>query len=529
MVRTFYEYRPSMHRSPVIAKQMVATSQPLAAQAGLKILLEGGNAVDAAIATASTLTVVEPTMNGIGSDAFAMVYKNGNLFGLNASGKSPATWNPKRFSNFSQLPTEGWESVTVPGAVSGWVTLSKRFGKLPFEQVLRPAIEFARQGFHVSPIVAYQWELQSSRFVGNSNFVEAFMPNGHAPKAGDLFLSKTQGDSLEKIANSHGQAFYVGELAEKIVTDSHAHGSALSHDDLAKHEAHWIEPMKTKYKNCELCELPPNGQGIAALIALGILDEFDLENLGDNTAQSIHIQVEAMKLALSDVYSYISDLNSMPFEPFLMLDKEYLKKRAQMIDLNNSSSFKCGDLGGSNTVYLASADRDGMMVSFIQSNYNGFGSGVVVPKTGISLQNRAAGFTLDPDHPNCVDGGKRPFHTIIPGFLFLENSQPMSFGVMGADMQPQGHVQIVVKVVDFNYDVQAAAGAPRWKITKDNHLNIEEGMNSAAVDGLLKKGHKVRMLPYGSLEFGAAQLIKNIDGGYVGGSEPRRDGLIAGY
>ena len=507
---------------------MVATSQSLAAQVGLQTLLSGGNAVDAAVATAAALTVVEPTMNGLGSDAFAIVSAENKLYGLNASGKSPAAWSPSRFADLSEMPSLGWDSVTVPGAVSGWVELSNKFGKLPFAQLLAPAIQFAREGFHVSPIVAQQWNAQAPRLSNQPGFKSTFLINGEAPSTGDLFKNPQQSETLEQIAITNGKSFYSGEIAKKIVTDCKSHGGAMDFTDFNQHKAEWVNPIKIGYKGYQLHELPPNGQGIAALIALGILSHFDLIAMGENSADALHVQFEAMKLAFADTYSFISDLNTMTFDHNLLLDTNYLKKKSQLIDMKRALPFKAGNPIASDTVYLSAADKDGMMVSFIQSNYKGFGSGVVAKNTGVSLQNRAAGFNLQPGHPNQVDGGKRPFHTIIPGFLTKKNKPVMSFGVMGADMQPQGHVQMIIKTIDFNHNVQDTIDSPRWKVTKDNEVNIEEGIPTTTMEKLVHRGHKINLCAYGELEFGAAQLIRQIDHGYIGGSESRRDGLVAG-
>ena len=519
----------SSRRSPLISKQMVATSHPLAAQAGLDMLKHGGNAVDAAVATAATLTVVEPTMNGIGSDSFAIVSAEGKLYGLNASGKSPASWSPELFAQHTEMPKYGWNSVTVPGAVSGWVELSKRLGKLPFASLMAPAIKYAREGFHVTPVIAKQWRDQSQLLSSQPGFAKCFLVNGDPPKAGQLYCNEDQATTLEKIAITNGNSFYRGELAEKMVVHSSLNGGKLTKEDLASHSPEWVTPMEIKYRNYSLHELPPNGQGIAALIAVGILDYFDLSSMGPKNPNCIHLQIEAMKLAFKDTYRHVADLNSMKVDHEQILDQAYLKGLCNSIKMEKASELSFEALSSSDTVYLSSADNTGMMVSFIQSNYSGFGSGVVVDGTGISLQNRGAGFSLIPGHPNLVAGGKRPFHTIIPGFVSKSGLPYMSFGVMGADMQPQGHLQMLVNTLDFNYNVQASADAPRWKITKKGEIFIEEGMPSSLMDGLAKKGHKLNLRPYGSFEFGATQMIKTVENGFIGATEPRRDGAVVGY
>ncbi len=516
-------------RSPVLAKQMVATSQPLAAQVGLQTLLQGGNAADAAVATAAMLTVVEPTMNGLGSDAFAIVSNDGELYGLNASGKSPAAWSPARFAGLSEMPSLGWESITIPGAVSGWVELSKRFGVLPFEQLLQPAVRFAREGFHVSPIVAKQWHAQASNLINQPGFKSTFLIDGKPPREGDLFKNPQQSKTLEQIALTIGKSFYCGDIAKKIVADCQAHGGAMEMADFTHHKATWVKPISIEYRGYTIHELPPNGQGISALVALGILNHFDLAAMGEKSADSIHVQIEAMKLAFADTYSFVSDLNTMPFDYKLMLDRNYLKKRYESIDMYKASTFLAGNPVSSDTVYLTTADKNGLMVSFIQSNYKGFGSGVVAKNTGVSLQNRGSGFSLKSGHPNLVAGAKRPFHTIIPGFVSSKNKPFMSFGVMGGDMQPQGHIQMIIKTMDFKHDVQQAADAPRWKITQNGEIIMEEGIPVSIMEDLVHRGHNIKVLPYGSLEFGATQLIRRLEAGYIGGSESRRDGLVAGY
>jgi gamma-glutamyltranspeptidase/glutathione hydrolase len=516
-------------RSPVLACNVVATSQPLAAQAGLRMLLAGGNAIDAAIATAAALTVVEPTMNGIGSDAFAIVWDGKRLHGLNGSGRAPRAWTPARFAGRSRMPTEGWDSVTVPGVVSAWVSLSDSFGKLPFEKLFEPAIAYAENGFPVSPTIASQWQDQTPRLREQPGFAETFLPDGRPPVAGQCFRSPGHARTLQQIAATHGDAFYHGELAEKIVAWSALYGGAMTMDDLKSHRADRVDPISQPYRSLTLHEIPPNGQGVAALIALGILEHFDLASMRPESAVAVHLQVEAMKLAFADTYRYVADPASMELPASALHDPAYLRERASMIDLNRAQVYAHGQPSGSETVYLTTADASGMMVSFIQSNYTGFGSGVVVPGTGISLQNRGYGFSLSPGHPNCVDGGKRPFHTIIPGFIMHGADPFMSFGVMGADMQAQGHVQMMVRTADFMQNPQAAADAPRWKVLPDNTLLIEQGYPKEVLTGLSDLGHDVVAMPQGSHEFGAAQLIRRMEYGYAAASEPRRDGQAIGF
>ena len=515
-------------RMPVLARNVVATSQPLAAQAGLRMLLRGGNAVDAAIATAAALTVVEPVMNGIGSDAFALVWDGQSLHGLNASGRAPRAWNPERFSGRGRMPTEGWDCITVPGVVSAWAALSAKFGKLAFESLFEPAIDYARNGFPVSPVVASQWESQVPRLQDQPGFAAAFMRNGRAPRAGEIFRFAEQGDTLAEIARTRGESFYRGMLAKRIADFSSECGGALDTADLAAHQPDWVEPIGQDYRGYRVHEIPPNGQGIAALMALGMLEHFDLGATAADSVDSLHLQIEAMKLAFADVYHYVADTGAMQIRGSSLLDPAYLKLRAQSIHRDRAGQAVAG-IPPSGTVYLTTADASGMMVSYIQSNYMGFGSGVVVPGTGISMQNRGSAFSLQPAHPNLVGGGKRPFHTIIPAFITRAGKPVMSFGVMGADMQPQGHMQMAVRLIDYKQNPQTAADAPRWKITLDGAVLLEQAIAEDVAKGLAQLGHRVLRAPPGSTEFGAAQLIHRLDDAYVAASEPRRDGQAVGF
>jgi gamma-glutamyltranspeptidase / glutathione hydrolase len=523
-----WEFPYPSRRMPVLARNVVATSQPLAAQAGLRMLLRGGNAVDAAIASAAALTVVEPVMNGIGSDAFALVWDGKSLQGLNASGRAPRAWKPERYAGHGRMPTEGWDSVTVPGVVSAWAGLSAKFGKLPFETLFEPAIDYARNGFHVSPVVASQWESQVPRLKDQPGFAQAFVRNGRAPRAGELFRFPEQADTLAEIARTRGESFYRGALAQHIADFSSACGGALDVDDLAAHQADWVEPISQGYRGYRVHEMPPNGQGIAALIALGILEHFELASTASDSVESLHLQVEAMKLAFADTYRYVADVSAMEIRGPSLLDPGYLKSRAQSIQRDRAGQAVPG-VAPSGTVYLATADASGMMVSYIQSNYMGFGSGVVVPGTGISMQNRGYGFSLQPGHPNLVGGGKRPFHTIIPAFLTRDGKPVMSFGVMGADMQPQGHLQMVVRLIDYGQNPQTAADAPRWKIALDGSLLLEHAIAEDVARGLAQLGHRIVRASPASTEFGAAQLVHCFGDAYVAASEPRRDGQAVGF
>jgi gamma-glutamyltranspeptidase / glutathione hydrolase len=518
-------------RMPVLASNVVATSQPLAAQAGLRMLQKGGSAVDAALAAAITLTVVEPTGNGIGSDAFAILWDGQRLHGLNASGRSPKKLSPERFKGLDEVPLRGWDAVTVPGAVSAWVTLSERFGKLPFEALFEPAIGYARNGFLVSPVIARLWERSSRIFADFPEFAEAFLPNGRPPKAGELFRFEDQARTLEAIASTRGKAFYCGELAEKIAAYAHASSALLSEEDLAEHSSDWCGTISQRYGEVELHEIPPSGQGLAALLGIGILEHYPVP-IGQHpvdSADSLHVQIEAMKLAFADVHRYVSDPCTMDMRVEELLEPAYLAERARLIDSKRAQDPGYGIPKRGGTVYVTTADESGMMVSFIQSNYHGFGSGIVVPGTGISLQNRGAGFVLEPGHPNQVAGGKRPFHTIIPGFLTQGNKSLMSFGVMGGPMQPQGHVQVVLRIRDYKQNPQTASDAPRWQVVKGYEVAVETGFAAEVLNELEARGHRLtQSTPEASFAFGGAQLIYKVKGGYVAASDHRKDGQAVG-
>lgn len=529
-IRSNHHY-PS-RRSAVAADNMVATSHPLAAQAGLSMLARGGNAVDAALAAAITLTVVEPTGNGIGSDAFAILWDGQELHGLNASGRSPAGWTPERFAGHETMPFRGWESVTVPGAVSAWVSLSDRFGKLDFATLFEPAIGYAERGFPVSPIIAKLWHRAAEQLGDQPGFAETFMPEGRAPKAGEYFSSPGHARTLRLIAETRGQAFYTGEIAEEIAAYARKHDAALTLEDMAAHEADWCGTISKSFDEVALHEIPPNGQGIAALMGLGILGQTDIRNMDADDPRALHLQIEAMKLALRDAESYVADLDHMKNITVAdMLDDGYLASRAREIDPTRATNFGAGAPKQGGTVYLTAADASGMMVSFIQSNYAGFGSGVVVPGTGVSLQNRGAGFSLDPDHQNRAGPGKRPFHTIIPGFLMGSDGPKMSFGVMGGPMQAQGHVQMVLRTQLFGQDPQMAVDAPRWRVTDGLGVACETTLPPETLEALRGMGHALSLeAPDNAFGFGGAQLIARLPGrGYIAGSDPRKDGAAMGF
>ena len=492
------------------------------------MLADGGNAVDAAIATAIALTVVEPVSNGIGSDAFAIIWDGQQLHGLNASGRSPAAWTPEYFGG-NGVPVLGWNSVTVPGAVSAWVELHAKFGKLPFDRLFEPAISYGRNGFLLSPTIAEQWAAQVPIFASQPGFAEVFMPGGRAPKAGELVTLPDHAVTLEKIAATNGDAFYRGELAAKLEAHAAANGGVMRASDLAAHLADWVGTIHADYRGYTIHEIPPNGQGIVALIALGILEHFDMASFAVDSADSVHLQIEATKLAFADAQACVSDIEHMTVRPESLLDKEYLRQRATLIDRNRAKPATAGTPRGG-TVYLTAADASGVMVSMIQSNYMGFGSGVVVPGTGISLQNRGADFAVAQGHPNQVGPSKRPYHTIIPAMALRDRKPSHVFGITGGFMQPQGHLQLVVNLLDYGMDPQSAIDMPRFWWQGHRDVIIENGFPEAAYATLMTWGHQVMRRPE-HRGFGGAQVIRIDREGRVliAGSEPRQDGCAIGY
>jgi gamma-glutamyltranspeptidase/glutathione hydrolase len=524
-----WDFKYASRRMPVLAENVVATSQPLACQAGIKMLLNGGNAVDAAIATAITLTVVEPVNNGIGSDAFALIWDGKSLKGLNASGRSPAAWTPEYFSHRRSMPILGWDATTIPGAVSAWVKLSNKYGQLSFDKLFEPAIRYAEKGFFVSPITAEIWSYLAKMYKKRlyPEFYETFMINGKPPSPGQLFKCPAQAETLKKIAQTKGESFYSGELAKKIISHSENTGGVITLQDLENHKATWEKSLSMDYKGVSLHEIPPNGQGITTLIMLGILKHFNISEFDPDSPEAVHIQLEAMKLAFSDAYRYISDISTLEFDPEYLLDNNYLKQRASEIDPAQAKIFKHGIPKEGDTVYLTTADEDGMMVSYIQSNYMGFGSGIVIPGTGISLQNRGNGFTLIEGHPNQVGPNKRPFHTIIPGFVTQKGRPVMSFGVMGGEMQPQGQAQMMIRIFEYGQNPQTALDAPRWKVINGVNVKVESEFDKNLIKNLTNKGHSIKEDFY--FNFGGGQIIHKMEGGYLAASDPRKDGQAMGY
>ena len=497
----------------VSSRAMAATSHPRATEAALEILRVGGNACDAAVAAAAVLCVCEPMSTGIGGDAFALVWRDGELTGLNASGRAPRAADPNALDT---LPLHGPMSVTVPGAVSGWVALLERHGRLGLDRCLAPAIDAAERGFVATPVISRAWADLAPAIIGDPELTACFTP---APRVGDTVTNLALAGTLLRIADLGTDGFYRGPVAQAICA-----ASWLEPEDLASHTAEWVEPVRLAYRDVEVVELPPNGWGAAALQALGLVAGFDLA--GASESDRVHLQAEAIKLAFSDAYRYIAD---GPL-PAGYLDADYLLRRRTGIDIGRAGDPKPGALPSAGTVYLCVVDQDRMACSFIQSLYHGFGARVGAPGTGIALQNRGAGFTLEPGHPNRLAPGKRPFHTIIPGMLLRDGALLGPFGVMGAHMQAQGHLQVVSAMVDRGFDPQQALNAPRFRCDPSAGgwvLALEPGLWGLA-DDLARRGHDVRR-DSDAGGFGGGQIIRCCDDRLVGGSEPRKDGYAAGF
>ncbi|MEK5444818.1 gamma-glutamyltransferase [Fredinandcohnia sp. FSL W7-1320] len=519
-----------------IAKNgMVATSQPLAAQAGLDILKKGGNAIDAAIATAACLTVVEPTSNGIGGDAFALVWVKGELHGLNSSGPAPKSISIDKVKEqgHTSMPTHGLLPVTVPGVPAAWAELSKRFGKLPLSEVLKPAIDYAENGYPISPILGKNWKVSFNRFKeifqGDEykNWFDTFAPNGRAPEIGEVWRSPDHASTLRSIAETNAESFYRGELADKIDQFSNAYGGFLRKEDLADYQPEWVDPIKVNYRGYDVWEIPPNGQGIVALMALNILKGFELKE--KESVETYHKQIEAMKLAFVDAKKYVTDPKKMSVSVEQLLSDQFADDRRSLIG-DEALTPEPGTPPSGGTVYLATADGEGNMVSFIQSNYMGFGSGIVIPGTGIALQNRGHDFSLDSDHENALEPGKKTYHTIIPGFLTKDNEAVGPFGVMGGYMQPQGHAQVIMNTIDFHLNPQAALDSPRWQWSEGKKVSVEPGFSPHIAQALARKGHQIQIALDGG-SFGRGQIIwrDSVSGVLYGGTESRTDGAIAAW
>jgi gamma-glutamyltranspeptidase/glutathione hydrolase len=532
-------------RSEVIASHgMACTSQPLATQVAIDILKKGGTAVDAAIAANAMLGLVEPTGSGIGGDLFAIIWdaKTQKLYGLNASGRSPKSLSLEYFRErgVKHIPAIGPLPVSVPGCVDGWFELHSRFGRLPMKVILEPTIGYAREGFPVSELIAYYWKGNAERLKQFEGFADVYMPNGKAPAKGEIFKNPYLANTLEKIARNGRDEFYRGGIARTIDEYMRRNGGFLSYDDLASHRSEWVEPVSTSYRGYDVWELPPNGQGIATLQMLNILENFDIASMGFGSADYMHLFVEAKKLAFEDRARYYADPDFTDVPYMNLLSKDYAKNRAALIDMNRAArSYDAGELQPGNTVYLTVADGEGNMVSLIQSNYRGMGSGMTPTGLGFVLQDRGELFSLEEGHPNVFQPGKRPFHTIIPGFITKEGRPWVSFGVMGGGMQPQGHVQVIVNLIDFGMNLQEAGDAPRIqhegsseptgeRMNDGGTVFLESGFDYQEIRKLLSRGHRVA---YSLDGYGGYQAIMFDDKNrvYLGASESRKDGQAAGY
>jgi len=532
-------------RSEVIAQHgMACTSQPLATQVALDVLKAGGNAIDAAIAANALLGLVEPTGNGMGGDLFAIVWdaESKRLYGLNASGRSPQSLSIEHFreNGYDKIPAYGPLPVSVPGCVDGWFELHKRFGSMDMDQILKPAINYAREGFPVTELIAYYWAGNARSLSRYPNVKEVYMPGGKAPAKGEIFKNPNLASTLEAIAEGGRDAFYKGEIAQTIDAFMKEQGGFLSYEDLASHTSEWVDAVSTNYRGYDVWELPPNGQGIAALQILNILEQFDIAAMGFGSSEYIHHFVEAKKLAFEDRALYYADpaFNQLPVEE--LISKEYAARRAKLINQKRASrNLDAGEMEHGNTIYLTVADGQGNMISLIQSNFRGLGSGMCPPGLGFILQDRGELFTLEEGHYNVYEPGKRPFHTIIPAFITKEGLPWMSFGLMGGSMQPQGHAQIVMNMIDFGMNLQEAGDAPRirhdgssqptgTKMTDGGVVNLESGIPYESIRELMKRGHHIKSSNGG---FGGYQAIMwdKEKGVYFGASESRKDGQAAGY
>jgi len=537
--------KPFATRSEVIAQHgMAATSHPLATMVALDILKKGGSAVDAAIAANACLGLMEPVSNGIGGDIFAIVWdaKTQKLFGLNGSGRSPKSLTLDYFlkNGYTEIPAYGPLPVSVPGCVDGWYQLHGKFGKLSMKEILQPTIDYARNGFPMAELIAYYLASSAPRYEKYPGFTEVFMPNGRTPAKGEIFKNPYLANTLEKIANGGRDAFYKGDIARIIAAYMKEQGGFLSYEDLAAHTSEWVEPVSTNYRGYDVWELPPNGQGIAALQMLNILEPYDLKAMGFGSVEYMHLFIEAKKLAFEDRAKYYSDMDFNKIPVNELISKEYAAERNKLLNPNRASrSYPAGKLGHGDTIYLTTADKDGNMVSLIQSNYLGIGSGMTPTGLGFVLQDRGNLFALDKNHMNVYEPGKRPFHTIIPAFVTKDGKPYLSFGVMGGSMQPQGHVQVLVNIIDFGMNLQEAGDAPRINhegsseptgtiMTDGGYVQLESGFDIETIRELRKMGHDIRFTvgPYGGYQ---AIMWDDKNKTYIGASESRKDGMAAGY
>ena len=530
---------PRATKSVVRAQHgMVASSQPLASQIGLDVLKRGGNAVDAAIAMAAMLNVTEPMMTGIGGDMFALVYwaKTKELKGLNASGRAPRALSLDYFAknNVKTMPQTGMGSITVPGAFDGWVTLRDKYGTIGLSELLAPAIDYAEHGFPVMEKTAEDWDAEVRKLSRTPAAAANYLLDGRAPRPGEIFRQPNLARTFRTLAEGGRDAFYKGPIARAIVDYMKANGGFITMEDLAATKADWVEPISTNYRGYQVYELPPNGQGVTALIALNILEGFDLAAMRSEPAQYYHILIETTKLAFADRNRYIADPTVVKVPVAELLSKEYATKRRALIDPHKAlDSPPAGEVNmGSDTTYFTVVDKDGNAVSFINSLFDAFGSGIVAGDTGIIFQNRGSAFSLDPKHPNALAPGKRPFHTLIPAMVFKQNQLYMSFGVMGGAIQAQGHVQVLVNLIDLKMSLQQAIDAPRYRFVTGRDVLMEDELGSSLIDQLLKLGH-VRAKPPGvlrsSMGGGQAIMIDPVTKTLMGASDPRKDGMALGY
>ncbi len=513
-----------VERSAVFAENMIATSQPLATQAGVRVLQSGGNAIDAALAAAIVLTVVEPTGNGVGSDAIALIFDGKKVTAINGTGHSPSSWDRERFKHMRNMPLFGWDAITVPGAVKLWWDLSERYGRMFFPALFENAIEYAKNGYHVGNKVALEWSRYSKIIESPSeSFKKEFNP---IPSAGDWILRKELGLTLEEIASTNAVSFYEGDIAKSLVNQSNKDGGSLNIDDLASFIPEWVEPIKVKFRDSEILEMPPNSQGVHALVALGILNYLPIAEM--DSTDFFHYQIEAMKLSFKLCQDLIADPSFNKINHGDLLDSKSLCNQAAQINRTVQPFSYTFQDQSKDTVYLAAADKEGLMVSFIQSNYLGFGSGVVIKDKGIALHNRGAGFSLDPNHPNVVGPRKRPFHTIMPGMVTKAGQPSMVFGVMGGPMQPQGHLQLLDRIISHELNPQSACDAPRWQLVSEGKVIVEPAFSKTTFQELSNRGHNIHY-ENDRVLFGGAQVIQKIKGGYVGGSDSRKEGCAAGF
>jgi gamma-glutamyltranspeptidase/glutathione hydrolase len=514
---------------------VVATSQPLAAQAGLRILLQGGNAADAAVATAATLNVVEPMSTGMGGDAFVLIYwaQDRKVYALNASGRAPyaATLETFQRLGLKEMPVRGMLPVTVPGAPAGWADLVARFGRLGLDRVLQPAIDYAERGFPVSEGISRSWQGSEGLLRENAEASRVYLPGGQAPCAGQRFTSLDLARSLQALAECGPDAFYKGPIARAIVATSQHHGGLFTLQDLADHTSTWVEPIQTAYRGYQVYECPPNGHGIAALIALNVLGGYDIGALKFGSADNLHLKMEAMKLAMTDAGRYVADPEMADVPVQELLSSAYADERRALIKMDQAITAPKAGLPptGHDTVYLCAADGEGNAVSFINSLYMGFGSGIVAEGTGIALQNRGNLFSLDPDHPNCIAPHKRPYHTIIPCMVTKEGKLAICFGVMGGFMQPQGHLQVLSNIVDHGMNPQQALDAPRFYFQHDNEFLTETFYPKETYDALRSRGHVLAFGEGGVFGGGQVIMVDPESGALMAGSEPRNDGCAVAY